>query len=121
MQRRLQKPIHEVFNDGFLRYGRRKTKRDEARKRIGEEFVEEGKLAFRLLNAREEDYRFAGVMGASLDLKVKTRYPPSFKNVRKSNLKSVIDGIEYDVIDVDRDNDKRYLYFYLQEVGVTSE
>ncbi|WP_337970141.1 head-tail adaptor protein [Virgibacillus salexigens] len=121
MRRRRQKPVHEVFNDGFMKYGRKKTKRNEARKRIGEEFSEEGKLAFHLLTAREEDYRFAGLMSASLDLKVKTRFPPSFKNVRKTNLKVVIEEIEYDVIDVDRDNDKRYLYFYLQEVGVTSE
>jgi len=60
-------------------------------------------------------------MGASLDLKVKTRLPPSFKNVKKTSLKAKIENLVYDVITVDWDNDKRYLYFYLQEVGVADE
>lgn len=121
MKRRIERPIHQVFNDGFLRYGRIKTIRNEARKKIGEKFSEEGKLAFQLMSAREEDFRRVGIMGYSLDKKVKTWFPPAFKNVRKNDLKAVIENIEYDVIDVDRDNNKRYLYFYLQEVGVANE
>lgn len=121
MKRKIQRPVHEVFNDGFLDYGHNQTLRNETKKRIGETFTSEGKLAFKLLSAREEDYHFAGSMGASLDLKVKTRLPPSFKNVRKNSLKARIENLVYDVITVDRDNDKRYLYFYLQEVGVADE
>lgn len=121
MKRKIQKPLHEVFNDGFLEYGHNQTLRNATNKRIGEKFTDEGRLAFHLLSAREEDYQMAGSMGASLDMKVKTRFPPFFKNIRKSSLKVKIEKLMYDVIAVDQDNDKRYLYFYLQEVGVADE
>jgi hypothetical protein len=117
MQRQIQKPLHEVFNDGFLTYGRDATKRIEG-KRVGGQFTPEGTLAYKELSAREEDYRMADFMNASLDLKVKTMYPPPFRNISKTELKCVINNAKYDVIDVDRDADKRYLYFYLQKVGV---
>lgn len=111
----------EVFNDGYLRYGKKQTQRSTTGKRIGEAFVESGKLAFKELSARESDYKNCGMMGAKLDQKVKTLFPPSFKKVNKSKLKIIIDSIEYDVIKVDPDNAKQYLYFYLQEVGGYSE
>jgi len=116
----LLKPLHEVFNDGFLIYGHDTTKREKG-KRVGEVFNPEGKLAFKLLSAREQDYDLAGSKGSTLDLKVKTLYPPSFRNVKKTNLKCLIDSVKYEVIHVDWDNDKRYLYFYLQEVGDSVE
>lgn len=119
MQRRIQKPLHEVFNDGFLEYGHDTVKRSPTGKRIGEQFTSEGKLAFKELSAREQDFILAGAMGASLDIKVKTYLPPSFRNVSKSDLKCVIENNKYDVIKADNDN--RYLYFYLQKVGVLDE
>ncbi|SEB15763.1 hypothetical protein SAMN05421743_12140 [Thalassobacillus cyri] len=121
MKRRIQKPLHEVFNDGFLNYGKLTTQRNQARKRIGEVFAAEGKLAFKLMNAREEDYQMAGSMNASLDMKVKTPFPPGFQNVKKSSLKCKVNSILYDVITVDWDSSKRYLYFFLQEVGDLNE
>lgn len=115
-------PHRETFNDGFLIYGHKKTQRSGSGKRIGEEFQQEGKLAFKEMSAREGDYQFAGMMGAQLDLKVKTLYPPSFRDdVKKSKLKIKIRGIEYDVIKVDPDNVNRFLFFYLQEVGGNNE
>jgi hypothetical protein len=117
MQRQIQKPEHEVFNDGFLTYGHDTTKRIGG-KRVGEDFTAEGKLAYKELSARGEDHQMAGMMNASLDLKVKTMYPPPFRNITKTNLKCLIDNRKFDVIDVDWDAEKRYLYFYLQEVGV---
>lgn len=119
MKRRIQKPVHEVFNDGYLQYGHDAIQRNSRGKRIGEQFTSEGKLAFKELSARDEDYVFAGAMGASLDIKVKTYLPPSFKNVSKSDLKCVIESNKYDVIKAD--SDQRYLYFYLQKVGVLDE
>ncbi len=121
IKRQIQKPIHKTFNDGFLQYGYDQIKRDENRKRIGETFVGEGKLAFSEMSARDEDYQMAGYNNASLDLKIETLCPPNLKNVSASKLKCVIDNIKYDVIKVDRDKDKRYLYFYLQKVGVLDE
>lgn len=107
----------EVFNDGYFTYGHKKTSRSDSGKRTGEVFLSEGKLAFKEMSAREGDYQLAGAMGAKLDLKVKTLYPPSFRSINKNKLKVVIRGTEYDVIKVDPDNVTRFLYFYLQEVG----
>lgn len=121
MKRKIQKPVHEVFNDGFLTYGRSKTTRDKSGKRIGETFTAEGKVSYKLINARTEDYEMAYSTGTTLDKKVKTRFPPSFKNVKKTSLKVRMDSMEYDVINVDCDSGKRYLYFYLQEVGEVDE
>jgi SPP1 family predicted phage head-tail adaptor len=111
----------ETFNDGFLKYGHKQTQRSDTGKRIGETFTEEGKLAFKELSCRDSDYQMAGIMGASLDLKVKTLYPPSFRRINKSKIKVIVSGVEYDVIKVDSDSNKIYLYFYLQEVGVIGE
>ncbi|WLR44477.1 phage head closure protein (plasmid) [Bacillus carboniphilus] len=118
MLRKIEKPIHDNFNDGFLFYGHKKTKRSSTGKRLGEEFNSQGKLGFEEMSYREADFRKAGILGATLDLKVKTRYPPSFKNVDKSKLTVVIDSNEYDVIHVDSNREKSLLFFYLQKVGV---
>ena len=111
----------ETFTDGFLLYGRKKTKRSETGKRVGDIFVQEGILAFKEMSARESDYQLVGTMGAKLDRKIKTMYPPSFRKINKNQLKVVIQGIEYDVIKADPDNVNSSLYFYLQEVGVIDE
>jgi SPP1 family predicted phage head-tail adaptor len=113
------KPYRETFNDGYLIYGHKQTQRTATGKRVGEVFVEEGKLAFKEMSLRDQDYQMAGIMGASLDRKVKTLYPPSFRTINKNKLKVVINNIEYDVITVDSDG--MYLYFYLQEVGAFNE
>jgi hypothetical protein len=107
----------ETFNDGYLQYGHKQTHRSETGKRIGESFTGEGMLAFKEMSCRDSDFQMAGILGASLDLKVKTLYPPSFRRINKSKLKVVVAGVEYDVIKVDSDSQKSHLYFYLQEVG----
>jgi hypothetical protein len=115
------KQYRETFNDGFLQYGHKHTQRSPTGKRIGETFNPEGKLAYKEMSCRDSDYQLAGILGASLDLKVKTLYPPFFRNVNKNKFKVVINSVEYDVIKVDSDSEKIYLYFYLQEVGGISE
>ncbi|WP_144461772.1 phage head closure protein [Siminovitchia fortis] len=115
------KQYRETFNDGFLTYGHKKTQRSATGKRIGEGFTSQGKLAFKEMSCRDSDYQLAGIMGASLDLKVKTPYPPSFRNINKNKLKVVIENTEYDVIRVDSDREKTVLFFHLQEVGVVNE
>ncbi|PFW52674.1 phage head-tail adapter protein [Bacillus cereus] len=117
----MQKAYRETLNDGFLQYGYKKTKRSERGKRIGEEFHQEGKLAFKEISFRDSDYQMVGVLTTGLDLKVKTLYPPSFKKINKNKLKVKIDEVEYDVIKVDPGSTKQYLYFYLQQVVKNSE
>lgn len=118
---RQRRPIHEVFNDGYLYYGYDTVLRDQYKKRIGDTFEEKGKLAYQELTARDKDYYLAGMTNATLDLKLKTMYPQSFRRIAKSKLKVFIDNEKYDVIKVDGDKNKRYLYFYLQKVGVSDE
>lgn len=116
-----KKPYRQTLNDGFLSYGVKQTQRGTNAKRIGEVFVEQGKLAYQLLTSRESDYQFAHGMGASLDLKVKTLHPPFFHAMEKSKLKVVIHSKEYDVIRADVDVTKTYIYFFLQEAGAKNE
>ncbi|MFC6038425.1 phage head-tail adapter protein [Paenisporosarcina macmurdoensis] len=114
-------PYRETLNDGYLIYGKKITERTASLKKIGETFLEEGKLAFRILSARESDYQMIGAMNSSLDLKVKTLNPPKFLRISKNDLTVYIKNEEYDVIKADRDDDRTYLYFYLQKVGVRIE
>lgn len=111
----VQKAYRETFNDGYLIYGYKKTERSEEGKRIGEKFHEEGKLAYKVMSLRDSDYNMVGVLTTGLDVKVKTLCPPSFRKRNKNKLKVFMDGTEYDVIKVDHDAAKQYLYFYLQQ------
>lgn len=111
----------ETFNDGLLRYGHKVTQRTETGKRVGETFNEEGTLHFREMSYRESDYQLADALSSRLDLKVKTPYPPSFRKIDKNKLIVRIDTQEYEVITVDHDASKLYLYFYLQRVGGGSD
>lgn len=111
------KKIRDTLNDGFLKYGTKKTTRSERGKNIGGQFTEVGNLAYQEMSCRDSDYELAKVMTKVLDLKVKTLYPPSLLKEDKSKFIILIDDIEYDVIKVDADREKRYLYFYLQRVG----
>lgn len=112
----MNKRVRKIFNDGFLEFGSRKTIRT-AGKKTGTEFISEGRLAFNELSVREQDYQLADLATSRIDLKVETLFPPFFKKIRKTKMKVLIDGVEFDVIKVDADYDKNFLYFYLQEVG----
>lgn len=121
LNRRSKEPFRETLNDGYLIYGKKITERAASLKKIGETFLEEGKLAFRILSARESDFQMINAMNSSLDLKVKTMHPPKFLRISKNDLTVYIENEEYDVVKVDRDDDRTYLYFYLQKVGVRIE
>lgn len=110
--------LREHFNDGFIEYGTKTTQRSEKGKRIGEVFIPQGKLAYTELSFRDEDYKMAQSMSAVLNIKIRTLCPPSLRNTNKNKLTVLKDGIEFDVIKADSDLEKRYLYFYLQEVGL---
>lgn len=112
----MNRQIRKTFNDGFLEYGNRKTIRTNGKK-TGSEFIPQGRLAFNELSIREQDYQAADISTSRIDLKVETLYPPFFKKTRKSKMKVLIDDVEFDVIKVDSDYSKNFLYFYLQEVG----
>lgn len=109
---------HDALNDGFLIYGIDETIQSTKGKLIGENFNVLGRLAYQEMSCREEDYQIAQNINSSiLNLKVRTLLPPSLRKGNRSNLKVIIENTKYDVIKTDSDFDKRYLYFYLQEVG----
>ena len=109
---------NDALNDGFLVYGMDENIQSAKGKSIGERFQRIGHLAYQELSCRDEDYVMAQNINSSvLNLKVRTLFPPNLRKVSKSNLKVVIDNIKYDVIKTDTDKDKRYLFFYIQEVG----
>ena len=110
---------HNALNDGFLIYGTDETIQSAKGKNIGETFKRMGRLAYQEMSARDEDYEMAQNINSSvLNLKVRTLCPPSLWKGNRSNLKVIIDNMKYDVIKADSDREKRYLYFYLQEVGI---
>lgn len=113
----MNQTLRKVFNDGILIYGHNQTERSETGKKIGDVFTEEGRLHFREVSSREQDYRLVDALSSTLDLKVETRYPPHFKNVQKSDLIIKINKVIYEVIRVDPDETKSFLFFYLQKVG----
>lgn len=112
------KPQHrDNFNDGYLQYGYRTTQYSETGKRLGEVFEMLGTLAFEEMSCRDQDYLLANALGSRLDLKVRTMLPPTFKSVDKSKLKVSIGTEKFDIVKIDTDRNKNYLYFYLQKVG----
>ena len=113
----MNKRIRESLNDGILFYGHNTTKRSATGKNIGTEFKQEGKLHYQEMSHREQDYRLVDALTSTLDLKVKTYYPPDFKNIQKTDLIVRIGSIQYEVIRADPDKERVYLFLYLQKVG----
>lgn len=113
----MNKRIRETLNDGVLFYGRNETQRSPTGKNIGTKFIQEGFLHYSEKSNRERDYRLVDALSSTLDLKVKTYYPPNFKNIQKTDLVVRIGTTEFEVIQADPDETKTYLYFYLQKVG----
>ncbi|GIN86974.1 head-tail adaptor protein [Heyndrickxia sporothermodurans] len=109
----MKKQYRETFNDGILKYGSYKTSRSESRKVIGKKFEEHGRLFYNEMSVRDSDYLKFGSMGSTLDMKVKTPMPPSLRKIDKASLIVKIDGVDYTIIEADRD--KNYLYFYLHK------
>ena len=117
----MNKRIRETLNDGVLFYGRNETLRSGTGKNIGTKFIQQGFLHFNEKSHRERDYRLVDALSSTLDLKVKTHYPPDLRNVQKNDLVVRIGTTEYEVIQADPDETKTHLYFYLQKVGEVND
>lgn len=97
----------EEFNDGLLYYGIKKTVRDENKKVIDTEFIELGRLYYKIKSFKHDDFKQYFGIDSKIDLKVKTY------NVRD------IDGVHlikinneyYDITSIDKAD--RFLYLYL--------
>lgn len=103
---------HSTYNDGVLYYGKVKTVHGKGNKKIGEDFIGEGKLYFEQLSARDSDNITANAIGYTIDKKVKTHYCP----ILKTSHKVKINGLLFDVVRLD--NDRVNSFIYLQRAGV---
>lgn len=103
---------HETLNDGVLQYGKTQPQYSSSREKIGEAFIAEGRLYFKLKSARDADNIVANGLGYRIDKKLKTHYRPELT----SKHKVMIDGQTYDIKHLD--DAKPYMYLYLQKVGV---
>lgn len=107
--------VRETLNDGILYYGSQKSLLSEKKKVIGKEFVQEGKLFFSEMYARESDYYSCKTIGATLERKIKTLIPNNLRAIELTNKVVEINDQKFDIIKVDFD--KTFLYFYLAKVG----
>ena len=106
--------IDEPLNDGVVEYGSIETLRNDEGKKKGEEFTSLGFLFFNYAGIRQGDIDFYGNLDKTVDLKVKTFFA---KDVQKSHKVKFEDEV-YEVIALDPDIKRKYMYWYLTKVGV---
>lgn len=107
--------INDLPSDGILKFGRYKTARDESGKKIGERFDTLGELFFSYVNIRQSDTEFYKTYGKTVDLKVKTYY---VKGIERQSLKVLVDGVFYEVTEIDPDFNREFMFWYLTKVGM---
>ena len=95
----------DCYVDGLLYYGEIKSKIDKQARKIGEEFIELGKLFFDIMSKRDQDIELANSLQHTLDLKIKTQ-----KVDFKPTYKVKINDDFYDVYSMDSDSNNIYLY-----------
>ena len=101
------------LNDGRLFFGKVETKRDARGKQSGQVFVKTGEMYFSYKSIRQSDYDLYNAADQQIELKVKSYYTPIATKTHQVLLKSRL----YNITAIDVDNDKRYMYWYLSEVG----
>lgn len=107
----------DTFTDGFIKYGLIKTIRNEKGIKVGEEFIEKGKLAFGDVNIRDNDNITAYSLGYTINKKIKVPYRKLEKNIK---VKVNDEDILYEVVKMDS-SDNKTLYIYLQISSNKSE
>ncbi|CZR11009.1 head-tail adaptor protein [Trichococcus collinsii] len=101
------------LNDGRLFFGKVETKRDASGKKIGQVFAKTGDMFFSYKTIRQSDFDLYNTSDQQIELKVKSYYIPTATKTHQVLLKSRL----YNITAIDVDNDKRYMYWYLSEVG----
>ena len=103
-----QKLKHEIYNDGFIKYGSIQPIRNKNKVKIGEEFKRIGILPYELTSVRDNDNLIADSLGYTIDKKIKVPY-----RILPENIKVKINKEIYDIVKKDS-SDKINLYLYLQ-------
>ncbi|WP_304341254.1 hypothetical protein [Metaclostridioides mangenotii] len=99
----------EELNSGLLFYGTKETKRDSLGKNPKSVLIDEGRLRFKYKSIREMDFKQYYGISNKLDIKVKAYY---VKNIEESHIIK-IDKDFFDIVKIDYDNERKYMYLYL--------
>lgn len=110
--RKKHKVRHSTYNDGVLYFGKIQVLYGKGNKKIGEEFIQEGKLFYELMSARDSDNITANAIGYTIDKKLKTHYCPEIKTAHKIKINDLL----FDIVSLD--SDKSNTFLYLQRAGV---
>ena len=99
----------EELNSGLLLYGTKETVRDSLGKNPKTDLTVEGRLKFKYKSIREMDYNQYYGISNKLDIKVKAYY---VMNIEESHIVK-IDKYFFDIVKIDYDNERKYMYLYL--------
>lgn len=103
----------DELNDGLLLYGTKKTLRDHKKKVVGNTFIKEGSLKYKVKNFKVDDFTSYFGIESKVDIKLQV-YNVDILN--KSNLIKIGDDY-FDIIKSDVNKTKRFKYLYLQKRG----
>lgn len=98
------------YNDGIAKFYEKKDSCKNVKSLDDLNYL--GFLYFEERSKRQEDVEFAEQQGNQLTLKISTPDDGNMDNHRNV----VIGNVIYSIINIDRDKEKRELYFYLEEV-----
>ncbi|OZS77454.1 hypothetical protein CF394_11270 [Tetzosporium hominis] len=113
--------IGSPYNDGMMSYGSTTPLYNDTRRKIGEDFREDGRFVFDEKSVREQDYQLIDSSASTLDIKIETPYPLHLENTDFVSKEVRIRGIRYSVLKVDKDRNKPALFWYLQKEGLVNE
>lgn len=108
-QRRRNNNLLEKLRDGQLEIGNESTERVNG-KLVGKTFQPSVSLAFNFADIREQDHEIFSDFSKVEALKVKTYCIPDYKRKNKVKLEDKL----YDIVKVDADNDRMYMFWYLE-------
>lgn len=98
------------YSDGIAEFYKKKDTKKNVRSLDDLEYL--GFLYYDEKTKRQQDIEFAEQLGNHLELKIVT---PDDGNM-DTNRNVIIEGVIYAIIHIDRDKEKKELYFYLEEV-----
>lgn len=102
----------EELNSGLLEFGQDKHIR-EGGKLIETQFESVGRLNYKTMSMREADYSLYASIDKVITKKVKVYFVPELEK----RYRVLLDGEKYDITSIDPDNERRFIYLYLERVS----
>lgn len=101
----------EELNSGILYFGTKTTKRDEKRGVANDEFIEKGKLKYKLKSYNHEDFTNYFGIEKKVDIKVKVY---RVKDLEETLLIR-IGNVYYEIVKMDGMENSKFVFLYLQK------